>query len=341
MTIGSERPYDEPYDLVDGPAADPLGPPPRPHHGRHARQRRAGELRRLRGTIAAGAAVVVLGGGAAYAASSLGGGKRAVWRDAATTPVTDGGSPSAKDASAATHPTAGASRPADAGRHRGGAVAGGRSGSASGGGHGTGSASATPSPTGAGRHRSPSGSASGSPRQPAPTAAGHGGQSTGSPSGSPSATGGSGTFGAAAGASAATQAVLNAMNQARAQAGLPPLRLSSGLAASSAAHTELMASGCGLSHQCPGEAGLGDRISAAGVTGWSMVGENIGEASGTADGSSAISQAAVGLTRDMLAERAPNDGHRRNILSGTFQYVGITVHRTASGVVWMTQDFYG
>jgi uncharacterized protein YkwD len=41
----------------------------------------------------------------------------------------------------------------------------------------------------------------------------------------------------------------------------------------------------------------------------------------------------------MLAEQPPNDGHRQNILSRSFRFVGITVTRDSSGTVWMTQDF--
>jgi len=41
--------------------------------------------------------------------------------------------------------------------------------------------------------------------------------------------------------------------------------LNSQLSQASPAHNALMAGGCGLSHQCPGEAGLGDRFTAAGA----------------------------------------------------------------------------
>jgi len=59
--------------------------------------------------------------------------------------------------------------------------------------------------------------------------------------------------------------VLALINQARSAAGLPALTLTQGLEASSSAHNLLMASGCGLSHQCPGEPPAGDRETAAGV----------------------------------------------------------------------------
>jgi uncharacterized protein YkwD len=132
--------------------------------------------------------------------------------------------------------------------------------------------------------------------------------------------------------------VLAAINQARTGAGLPAYAISSGLELSSSRHNQLMADGCGLSHQCSGEPSLGARETAAGVQ-WSAAGENIGEGGPVADTSAAITQMAVALTQDMLNEKPPDDGHRLNILSSTFTHIGITIQRSADGTVWMTQDF--
>ncbi len=141
-----------------------------------------------------------------------------------------------------------------------------------------------------------------------------------------------------AGESTATEQVLALINQARAQAGLPAYTISSGLDTSAARHTAVMAGGCGLSHQCPGEPDLGARETAAGVA-WTTAGENIGEGGPVADTPAAIAQMAVGLTQSMLAEKPPDDGHRLNILSSAFTHAGISVFRDSSGTVWMTQDF--
>ena len=132
--------------------------------------------------------------------------------------------------------------------------------------------------------------------------------------------------------------VLAVINQARAGQGLAPLTISAGLTKSAGAHTSVMASGCGLSHQCPGEAALGDRETAAGVS-WSAAGENIGDGGPVSDTNAAIASMAVGLTNSMLAEQPPDDGHRRNILSTDYHHIGISVFRDSSGTVWMTQDF--
>jgi uncharacterized protein YkwD len=143
---------------------------------------------------------------------------------------------------------------------------------------------------------------------------------------------------ASQGPSAAVQQVLALVNSARAQAGLPAYTLTEGLDTSAARHNALMAGGCGLSHQCPGEPALGARETAAGVQ-WTAAGENVGEGGPVADTPAAIAQMAVSLTQSMLDEKPPDDGHRQNILSATFHHVGIAILRDGSGTVWMTQDF--
>ena len=132
--------------------------------------------------------------------------------------------------------------------------------------------------------------------------------------------------------------VLALINQARATAGLPALTLTSGLETTSSAHNLLMADGCGLSHQCPGEPAIGARETAAGID-WTAAGENIGEGGPVSDTTAAIASMAVGLTQSMLNEQPPNDGHRLNILSTSFTHIGIAVYRDRSGTVWLTQDF--
>jgi uncharacterized protein YkwD len=100
-----------------------------------------------------------------------------------------------------------------------------------------------------------------------------------------------------------------------------------------------MIGGCGLSHQCSGEGGIGDRFSAQGVS-WRSAGENIGYGS-SGSGDAAMIKAANGLTDGMLAEVAPNDGHKKNLLSTGFKKIGLSVVRDGNGITWMTQDFVG
>jgi uncharacterized protein YkwD len=137
---------------------------------------------------------------------------------------------------------------------------------------------------------------------------------------------------------AAAAQVLALINQARAQAGLPAYTVLAGLDTSAARHNAVMAGGCGLSHQCPGEPALGARETAAGVH-WTAAGENIGEGGPVAATEAATAAMAVGLTQSMLNEKPPDDGHRLNILSSAFTHIGIAVYRDSSGTVWLTQDF--
>jgi uncharacterized protein YkwD len=135
--------------------------------------------------------------------------------------------------------------------------------------------------------------------------------------------------------------VLALINDTRAKAGLAPLTIDPALVVAADRHTRaMMSNGCGLSHQCPGESGLGERITAAGVK-WSSVAENIGMGGPVKDTVDAISKMALGLTQGMIDEKPPNDGHRKNILSDSSTRIGIVVIRDAKGTVWMTHDFAG
>lgn len=131
--------------------------------------------------------------------------------------------------------------------------------------------------------------------------------------------------------------VLAHINAARTGSGLSAYALSSDLSKASALHNQLMIGGCGLSHQCSGEAGIGDRFSAQGVQ-WTSAGENIGYGSAGASDAEIV-RAANGLTDSMLAEVAPDDGHKKNLLNTGFKRIGLSVVRDSKGLVWMTQDF--
>jgi uncharacterized protein YkwD len=141
-----------------------------------------------------------------------------------------------------------------------------------------------------------------------------------------------------AGPGSAVDQVLQQINDARAQAGLPTYTITAGLTTSADRHNSAMADGCGLSHQCPGEPPLGNRETDAGVD-WSIAGENVGEGGQVPDSPDGIAQMARELTSAMLNERPPDDGHRKNILSSAFHHIGIAVFRDRHGTVWLTQDF--
>jgi len=149
----------------------------------------------------------------------------------------------------------------------------------------------------------------------------------------PSALTGAGAPGATATENQIAYAVFQAINQARAAKGLSPLRWSTALASSARHHDLAMQAANTLSHQLPGEAGLGDRESQQGVK-WSWAAENIGETSDlTVTG-------ALGLHQAMMSEQPPTDGHRQNILttSGTILGVAILIDKQHERL-WLTEDF--
>jgi uncharacterized protein YkwD len=133
--------------------------------------------------------------------------------------------------------------------------------------------------------------------------------------------------------SSAAKSVFNLLNSERAANHLPALAASAALTTSAHRHNLSMAAANVLSHQLTTEAGLGQRVQAAAVP-WHYVAENIGWSSNrTASG-------AVYLQQLMYGERAPNDGHRLNILSRSVRYVGIdVVIDTRTGRLWLTEDF--
>jgi uncharacterized protein YkwD len=133
--------------------------------------------------------------------------------------------------------------------------------------------------------------------------------------------------------SAWASAVLAQLNSERAQNGLAPLAASGTLTGTAHAHNLLMAQTNTMSHQLPGEAALGSRISAAGYH-WRSVGENVGWTTNR-------SQAGVmSIETQMYDETPPDDGHRLNILSTAFTQVGIDVIvDSVTGRLWLTEDF--
>lgn len=133
--------------------------------------------------------------------------------------------------------------------------------------------------------------------------------------------------------SGAASSVLKMLNAERAANHLPALSWSTALVSSARRHNLSMAGANLLSHQLHGEAYFSTRISQAGVQ-WHSVAENIGW---TTD---RTARGANGLETSMYNEKAPNDGHRVNILSRSVRYVGIdTLIDARTGKLWLTEDF--
>lgn len=127
--------------------------------------------------------------------------------------------------------------------------------------------------------------------------------------------------------------MLGSLNVERRWHGEAPLRMNAALIRSAHAHNLAMARANTMSHQLPGEAFFADRISRAGYN-WQSAGENIGW------NSDLSMNGLYYLERVMYHEKAPNDGHRQNILSRSYINVGIDVYYdTAHHKIWFTQDF--
>jgi uncharacterized protein YkwD len=128
-------------------------------------------------------------------------------------------------------------------------------------------------------------------------------------------------------------AVLKALNAERKAHHLKALSMDGHLMLSARRHDLTMSHYNKMSHQLPHESFFATRISAAGYK-WHAAGENIGW-------NSRISTAGVlQLETMMYNEKAPNDGHRRNILSSAYKNVGIDVYvDRPHHKVWLTTDF--
>ncbi|HJQ43379.1 MAG TPA: CAP domain-containing protein [Jatrophihabitantaceae bacterium] len=127
--------------------------------------------------------------------------------------------------------------------------------------------------------------------------------------------------------------VFNLLNAERALYRLPALHRVAALQRSARAHNIKMAQYNTMSHQLPGELSLGGRITIQGYH-WRAVGENVAY---NTDWSLA---GAYYLQKMMFNEKAPNDGHRRNILSTTYRDVGVDIYLDLRHhKIWLTEDF--
>jgi uncharacterized protein YkwD len=135
------------------------------------------------------------------------------------------------------------------------------------------------------------------------------------------------------GAQVFAKSMLHLLNEERAAHHLPALTMNQKLITSAHRHNVAMAKADEMSHQCKGEKFFADRITAAGYD-WMSAGENIGWNS---------DQTRSGLRyleREMYHEKAPDNGHRLNILDHSFRDVGIDVYfDKTNNKMWFTQDF--
>ena len=129
------------------------------------------------------------------------------------------------------------------------------------------------------------------------------------------------------------RAMLHLLNKERAAHHLRKLTMNKKLILSAHRHNLAMAKANEMSHQVKGEKFFADRISAAHYK-WLSAGENIGW-------NSEQTQSGLNyLEREMYHEKAPDNGHRLNILDKHFRNIGIDVYFDKKHhKMWFTQDF--
>jgi hypothetical protein len=119
------------------------------------------------------------------------------------------------------------------------------------------------------------------------------------------------------------QQLVQQLNQSRAQAGLPPLKVEDRLAQAAREHSQKMADANMLGHVLPGEPGVAERLAATGLH-FNRSGENVGY------------NTDFGNIQSAFMHSPP---HRANIMSPDYNLVGIGLVRGEDGVYWATQDF--
>lgn len=123
--------------------------------------------------------------------------------------------------------------------------------------------------------------------------------------------------------------ILDGINEARAEEGLPPLQPHPLLATAARGHSEEMATQGYFAHESPtrGRERFTDRLKAAGVSSFGAAAENIAKGRYPGD-------PADGIVESWLE----SPGHRANILSDRYVYTGVGV-ASRDGTLWSTQVF--
>jgi len=127
---------------------------------------------------------------------------------------------------------------------------------------------------------------------------------------------------------AAENYVAQKINEIRADHGLSPLSISGKLRTAARRQSADMAANNFLGHKDSEGNGLQARLAMAGVTGWSSIGENVGQSMGYRNNSDVIIEGWM---------KSPN--HRDNILNGSYASTGIGAAVAPDGTLYLTQVF--
>lgn len=120
-----------------------------------------------------------------------------------------------------------------------------------------------------------------------------------------------------------TQQLLQLANQDRAQFGLPPLTLDSGLSQAARTHAQAMFAARELSHQFNGEPSLPQRLAAATKLQLDQEGENV-----------ALDYDAPGAEQHLMQ----SPPHRANLLNPAYNVIGLGIVRSGDRL-YLVQDF--
>jgi uncharacterized protein YkwD len=119
--------------------------------------------------------------------------------------------------------------------------------------------------------------------------------------------------------------VLQLVNGARAQAGLAPLANNAALTSAAQSYSALMAStGC-FGHTCGPVPDFSQRVTQAGYTGWTTLGENVAAGAATAD--------------EVFNTWMNSPGHRANILNASYRDSGVGMATGGPYGIYWTQEF--
>lgn len=119
--------------------------------------------------------------------------------------------------------------------------------------------------------------------------------------------------------------MLTRINAERATVGAAPLRLCTRLLNAAQLHSEDQAATSRMSHTGSNGSTMSQRVEAAGYLGWTNLAENVA--------------AGYPTVASVMDGWMGSPGHRTNLLSGSYEHVGVGRAASSSGALYWTQNF--
>ena len=119
--------------------------------------------------------------------------------------------------------------------------------------------------------------------------------------------------------------MLTRINAERSSVGAAPVRLCATLMTAAQRHSEDQAANSRMSHTGSNGSTMSQRVQAAGYLGWTSLGENVA--------------AGYPSVTSVMGGWMGSTGHRANLLSASFQHVGVGRAASGSGTLYWTQNF--